>query len=74
MKKILASFVYICSIPVGLLIRISGKNRYKVNINKKVESYRCKPDDMEISSQKNESRIQKSDDDIDCPDTMYPMW
>lgn len=74
MKKILALFVYICTVPVGFLLRLSDRNRYKVNINKKAESYRCKPDNVEISSQKNESRIQKSDDDIECPDTMYPMW
>ena len=74
MKKILASAVYICSVPVGFLLRISGRNRYKVNINKKAESYRCRPDKVEISAQKNESGIQKSDDDADCPDTMYPMW
>jgi hypothetical protein len=74
MKKILALFVYLCSVPVGLLLKISGRNRYKGKIDKKMKSYRCTPDKVTISSHKSDSRIQQSDDDVDCPDTIYPMW
>lgn len=74
MNKISALFVYICSIPKGLLLRISGKNRCKITIDKNVETYRCKPDKVSISSHKSTSDNKKNDDETDCPDTMYPMW
>ncbi|MFA4823698.1 MAG: hypothetical protein WC593_00920 [Methanoregula sp.] len=74
MNKILAIFVYIYSIPKGFLLRISGRNRCKVTIDKNAETYRCKPDNVNISSQKSKSDNQKKDDEPDCPDTMYPMW
>lgn len=74
MNKILASFIFACSVPFGFLLKILNRNRYKITIDKNMGSYRCKPDNIEIASQKNKSRDQKSDDDADCPDTLYPMW
>ncbi|MDO8873749.1 MAG: hypothetical protein Q7V05_13625 [Methanoregula sp.] len=74
MNKNLALFVYLWNIPKGLLLRLSGKNRCKVTLDKNTETYRCKPDNVNISSQKSKSDIPKNDDEPDCPDTMYPMW
>lgn len=74
MNKIRALFAFICSIPKGLLMRVSGRNRYKINFDPDAESYRCKPDNVAIHTQSNKRGVQKTDDDVDCPDTMYPMW
>jgi hypothetical protein len=73
LKKILAISVYICYIPVGISLRILERNRCKLNMDKKKKSYRCKPDKIKFSSQKL-GTFDKTDDDSECPDTLYPMW
>jgi len=74
MKKALIIFIYLCSIPVGMVFRYVKRNRYDPRINKNIKSYRCKPDNTEFFSERSKSVGPKEGENPDCPDTMYPMW